>query len=770
VSYKPGKGFEEGRVYARGSDSNGLQGMEGWIRRILSYRYMHDLDMANCAPTLLKQIFVKHLGPNGCPPLLRAYVEDREGAFARIKANHSDLFGHMDAATLKKTLKKMFLIGCHGGKHSTRDNLPDTLPRGTAPLPEFETWESELRTAVGLLGETPGKYAAWRKRIAAMPDKTNPLGTFCSWVWQEAENQILLELRRYFEQEAEVQWKVGVLVYDGLMVEKKADSSAPFPLAELRLAEQHVQTTLGWEIRLEEKPLTPTPEDWNKYYGPRSMNKMPKGPPGKILYAQHLLYTHAHKLKHRRMGDRVLAPHATIPGVYVDLMGHSDYINLLLSGQCGLLSHKPLEEWMATINHPRFPLLTGETARDIISFTDGYLHTSTLLFRTWAQVQAADEAPPLTQHFFEVEFGSVQAQRLKPTPLWDSFLGHQMVPEVQAFVEAMIGRMFYQIKTSDNWQICLMLKGDAGTGKGTFVNIVTAMFPELDVGTITASLEITFGLQALHTKRLVTVPDMPERFCKILDQQTFQSMVSGDDISVPCKHSEALPKIPWRAHTLIASNYWMDYNDPGGAISRRLAVVLWTKKAHKVDGTLENRIKRIELVALMVRCLFAYSAKRAAVLAAGGEIWDHMPAEMRAMRKQVATETSPLAAFLADGDGHYQIIFEQGTFTTREALSKAFSNHMKFVHKRHGVLGTDYHPIEVAGYTVKTLKMCKVCTEVCTKATCGDHYNPKNRKNVVGFENMKILTKCKVCYKTPCSCTKATGEEVLISTLAMLSS
>ena len=43
VSYTA-RDFKEGRVYGQG-----LQGVSGWIRRLCSYKYYHDLDIVNAA-------------------------------------------------------------------------------------------------------------------------------------------------------------------------------------------------------------------------------------------------------------------------------------------------------------------------------------------------------------------------------------------------------------------------------------------------------------------------------------------------------------------------------------------------------------------------------------------------------------------------------------------------------------------------------------------------------------------------------------------------
>ena len=76
-------------------------------------------------------------------------------------------------------------------------------------------------------------------------------------------------------------------------------------------------------------------------------------------------------------------------------------------------------------------------------------------------------------------------------------------------LEVLIGRLFYQVGKYDQWQVMPFLKGDANTGKSTVIYLVSKMFPAGSAGSITANLESGFGLEALFTKRLVTIPDLP---------------------------------------------------------------------------------------------------------------------------------------------------------------------------------------------------------------------------------------------------------------------
>lgn len=87
----------------------------------------------------------------------------------------------------------------------------------------------------------------------------NPLGTFISRLWQEKENTVLEAMMNHIEKKEGL--KVGVLVYDGLMVERKKGKKLPLDESVLKRTEQSVFETTGFWVRLTEKTMEPTKED-----------------------------------------------------------------------------------------------------------------------------------------------------------------------------------------------------------------------------------------------------------------------------------------------------------------------------------------------------------------------------------------------------------------------------------------------------------------------------------------------------------------------------
>jgi len=133
VVYSPSE-YEKGRVYGQG-----LQSISGWVRRIVSYKFYHDIDIVNCGPTLLMHIAQTKLGR--CPEMLRGYVEDRASVFRHFRSEYSQCTPLSDSH-----LKKLFLVGVHGGRHTSAVNLKEGgLPADFPVVEGLAQWEKSIR-------------------------------------------------------------------------------------------------------------------------------------------------------------------------------------------------------------------------------------------------------------------------------------------------------------------------------------------------------------------------------------------------------------------------------------------------------------------------------------------------------------------------------------------------------------------------------------------------------------------------------------------------
>jgi phage/plasmid-associated DNA primase len=282
----------------------------------------------------------------------------------------------------------------------------------------------------------------------------------------------------------------------------------------------------------------------------------------------------------------------------------------------------------------------------------------------------------------------------------------------------------------------MYIRGDSGTGKSTILQLVSAMFPSGSTGAISSTYESKFGLEGLHEKRLILIPDVPEKMSKVLDQQVFQSMCSGEMVLVARKNKTSVSQL-WTTPMLAAANWSLDYKDNGGQIARRIAMFDFKKLVERSDGKLKKKIAQTELVTIMIRCLVKYH--RMVAVADGRKFDDFCPEQMKEARADISIESNPLASFIASGDDRYQVVFREGSVTSLTKLSMVFSSHMKNVHRvQNASIGQDRHPILAAGYTEQIQNVCKICEQKQSRETCGSHYNTANRSRKIVFLNMDI--------------------------------
>ena len=201
----------------------------------------HDIDISNCFPSLLLQV-AEQQGLE-CPPLKR-YVEHRDAVFKQVQAE----WGAGRPPLSREVLKRCFLVSLHNGDY--RRNCTEGLT-----LTTLDTFTASLR-ALGRRLVRKDDFADLLSRLRNREDKRNKEGTFISWVCQRVENMIIQELKSFFESEGRT---VGVLVFDGLMVEREGPGELPEEL--LRRAERHIKERTGYAVLLAEKSMKPTDTD-----------------------------------------------------------------------------------------------------------------------------------------------------------------------------------------------------------------------------------------------------------------------------------------------------------------------------------------------------------------------------------------------------------------------------------------------------------------------------------------------------------------------------
>lgn len=211
---------------------------------------------------------------------------------------------------------------------------------------------------------------------------------------------------------------------------------------------------------------------------------------------------------------------------------------------------------------------------------------------------------------------------------------------------ALIGRLLFRLGDKDKWQIIQMIKGVAGCGKSTILNLVGKFFRPEDVETLSNQTRgggKAIGiLETIYDKYLWRVYEVKENFG--LDQSAFQSMVSGEIVPVDRLNKHTI-SVTWDVPGILAGNEFGGWRDNSGSILRRVVISNFSyiiDEAHK-DPNMPQKLDA-ELPAIIHKCLLAYTFMTA--MYDGCDIWQVLPQYFRWTRQKLSAASDPFAAFL----------------------------------------------------------------------------------------------------------------------------
>jgi len=264
-----------------------------------------------------------------------------------------------------------------------------------------------------------------------------------------------------------------------------------------------------------------------------------------------------------------------------------------------------------------------------------------------------------------------------PTPNMQLVLDYQKFEkDVCRWIYVFIGRLCFDVNELDGWQIIPFLKGIAQSGKSTLITKVCRKFYECeDVATLSNNIERKFGLQSIYKGFVFISPEVKGDLA--LEQAEFQSLVSGEDVSIARKNETAV-SLQWKTPGILGGNEVPNWKDNSGSILRRLATVNFSRQiAPDVsDPHLEHKLEK-ELPAIMCKCIRAYLEY--SHLYADKDIWNVLPPYFKKIQTQIATVTNSLQHFLAS---------EKCTFGKNLCIpQKIFVTHFN-QHCRENNLGT----------------------------------------------------------------------------------
>jgi hypothetical protein len=230
-----------------------------------------------------------------------------------------------------------------------------------------------------------------------------------------------------------------------------------------------------------------------------------------------------------------------------------------------------------------------------------------------------------------------------PTPNFQAILDYQgFTQDVSKWMYVMGGRLCFDVGDLDGWQVIPFLKGIARSGKSTVITKVFKKFyePE-DVRTLSNNIERKFGLEAIYDGFMFIAPEVKGDLA--LEQAEFQSLVSGEDVSVARKNKKA-KSVEWTTPGVLGGNEVPNWKDNSGSVLRRILPWNFGKQVQEADPHLDEKLDK-ELPAILLKCVRAYLDY--AQKYSDQDIWNVVPKYFKNIQTQVAMVTNSLQNFLA---------------------------------------------------------------------------------------------------------------------------
>jgi hypothetical protein len=247
------------------------------------------------------------------------------------------------------------------------------------------------------------------------------------------------------------------------------------------------------------------------------------------------------------------------------------------------------------------------------------------------------------------DFNEVKDWREIPTPYMDSILTYQKFDQdVIDWVYVMGGRLCFDVNDMDGWQIIPFFKGIARSGKSTLITKVFKKFYENDdVKTLSNNIEKKFGLSSIYNSFMFIAPEVKGDLS--LEQAEFQSIVSGEDVSIAVKHQNAI-SAQWNTPGCLGGNEVPNWRDNSGSVLRRLLPWNFAKQVKDADPTLEDKLDQ-EIPNILQKSIRAYLEMSQKYK--NKDIWNIVPSYFKNIQKQVAMVASTLTNFLESTNVKY---------------------------------------------------------------------------------------------------------------------
>jgi len=286
------------------------------------------------------------------------------------------------------------------------------------------------------------------------------------------------------------------------------------------------------------------------------------------------------------------------------------------------------------------------------------------------------------------------------------------------------GRFIHNPDTMEHFEQIVYLWGVAGSGKSTWIDMVSDFFMPHDVVAFGDTMEEKFGLSAIFKAKIALGSDIKEEFNLPAGQA--QKMATYEMISVAIKNKTAISQ-KWTVPILFASNVFpRKWKNSQGSLSRRIFLMDFQVPVLRKDPLLRSDIRRT--FGSLYR--FANEAYLWLVREYGDKpLDDFLPKRFQDNRRHIKEMNNPLVQFLNDPT---QV--QSGAYILEKDFLARFTSYCK---------DRQYPRISAGRAEVDdALKQrgCKVNIEKRIWPLTGEHQKQVTGRFFVGIELVKIAS------------------------------
>ncbi len=699
-----------GRLYP--SKGVSLQCLPRDVRKVLAYENYIDLDIKNCHPVLLYQLFEKYDLKHAH---IKYYCENREEVIQSI-IDQSEV---IDRDTAKEIITSLI----NGKKIQAVENTHNIkLP------PAIYTYKEEIENGIEKIKGEEKYKLLWK--FAELKKATNQNGVFISYVLQEIEREIMTKVINTLK---DYEYEVSTIIHDGCLIK-----ATEIPQDIINEIQQKVQKQTMYEIELVVKRMDDYNEDklWKE-----NEDATEEGEDIVSIFTKWLKDNNIIRMTdlelYKRYDDTpyaVYKPQKEILHSFQTYLQCSDYKHFYECIKSNTYAKSPMryiKHYIEEVDDIHYPFL--ETNKSYVGFLDGVFN---IITQTFTEKHDVDSSI-LVRKLHNVEYKEMIT---KETSTWDKVLDYQLEgQDMKLWFMGMIGRLMFPVGKLDNWELIFTLRGHAGSGKSTVMNVIREFFDKQNISYISTSASSDFALEGLNKEVLMSNDLTSQLFTKI-DAEVFNSMVSGEQVMINRKNKKQID-LKWETPQAYAYNKTFAVKDKGGSVNRRICEFHWNNVLEKTDTTLEKKLKS-EVPSIFLKCIKAYHILIQEI--GTNNFWDITKERVPVLceiRDENAGGTDNLACFLNEGRDTNRFWVEKldGEITPLEKFKKAYSNYVRF---KHGTTADKFDDncdaalLKKRGFKIEKKWLCRSCNNIHKKGCCDNH---KRRSESGAYIKVAIL-------------------------------